>query len=341
MLPKPAFTDPYGRGREEVLPTVAFRDLPLEHLNYFKPPLIWSSKTAYPKNAPLDLDVYSRSINIVCGQHSPTNLRVSLKMALDIARAPRKMRVSSPLRAEGLGVDKHGAIVRPDERSVLETYDLSRKPDPSQMANVLYINTLTPEWVVNNELLGLWPELERWALDCQEGKVRPRPDLWMPLHLMTAEPGDLLLHREILYDVMHQKNINVVVLNSFENSCASERHKRELMLFLRSFQHTMRTVIVFSHEKAERLRAGCASRVLGNLTMIAAAVVRLDPLDESSIEFATSGELGEARRTTQPCTVRSPVELVRIYYSDRSHQDLRIPRKSPPDDRALAGVDPP
>lgn len=329
--------DPLGRGIEEVLPTVPFRNLPLENLSYFKPPLIWESERAFPTGkAPLALDIYSRSINIVCGQDAPTNLRVSLKIAIDIARAPRKKRNSSALIQEGICVAADGRIVAPDDRSVLETYDLSKKPDPSVSANVLYINTLAAEWAVNNEMLGLWPELDRWALESQEGKQAPRPCQWLPLHVMSAEPGDLLQYQEKLFDIMHEQNINVVVLNSFEMAWRTERQKRDLMLLLRSFQHSHRTVIVFTHESAAKLQPGKSSRALGGLAIVAQEVAELLPMDATSLDFATPGSLGYDKRKNSRMQVQLAFDMLETYARAAGYRLVAEEDDPPPDDPQLS-----
>jgi hypothetical protein len=262
-----------------------------------RPSILWQSARAFSgkrfhkgRKSPIDLTVTAQGIHLALSQDQLLTVRTSLKIAVDIANKEwvynpptvdyEAEHTTSFINATG-GIERDISAARNAYQKEAEEAMGSRRP------SVLYLNTLASNTSLANELIGVLPEVE--AGIAHGYNQLPYKDL--ALELLTLAPGELLQKRAALIDLILRKNIAVLVLNSIEFACSTERQRRELVLLLKELRDMYAvTIVAFSYD-----REACASTTnggrktrghIGSLAMLATSVsIMRDDMADAEIAW--------------------------------------------------------
>ena len=138
--------------------------------------------------------------------------------------------------------------------------------------NVLYINSLTCELQVQEDLVQTMPDMDKWIwIDRSKGRDFPYEDLG--LHVLSIRSGTIMKQdekRELREYVKHN-NIDIIILNSFEFACRTQREKDDMVDLLKFFRDEYCvSILIFTHESVKRFAPGASRRgPMGALSILA------------------------------------------------------------------------
>jgi hypothetical protein len=218
------------------------------------------------KHPKLDMKIEAGGVNIICSDDSKKSLRYSAMIAGEIARN-KKQQFPSRLNPftglnEGAGYDAHCAA---QEKNM----------------NVLYINSLTTEYEVEEELVKTLPKMDEWVwIDRDKGREFPYSDLG--LHILSVRSGTIMKQDEKreLRNFIKDNRIHIIILNSFEFTCRTQREKDDLVDLLKVLRDEFFvSILVFTHEPVKRFAPGSSRRgPLGTLSILASWARTIDDL---------------------------------------------------------------
>jgi hypothetical protein len=207
----------------------------------------------YWQHEKLDRAITGGSITMISSDSASKSLQLSLQIAAKIARTKAPV---VPTR----GVNPFTGI------NESERYD-AMLAEEAKLMPVLYLNTIATDAQLERELVLTLPEMLEWIwVDRDKGAEYPYEE--MRLHQITAQPGTIMKeeHKSVLTQYVRHNKIKVVVLNSFEFACRTQREKDDLACMLKELRDIYNVaVIVFTQEAESRLKR--ATR--GPLAMIA------------------------------------------------------------------------
>lgn len=231
-------------------------------------------RDACPPNAPsllwkhpqLDLRVEAGAINIICSLDKRKSLRHSAMLAGELARRKKQI---SPVR----GVNPFTGV---NESEDYDRLCASR----ARTMNVLYINTLTNEVSMEAAFVQTLPGMDKWIwTDRDRGGEFPYTRLG--LFFLSVRSGSIMKHEAAkeLKEYVKQNNIDVIVLNSFEFACRTQREKDDMVDLLKYFCDVYNTsVLIYTHEPEKRFRSGSRRGPMGALSILADWVSTIDAM---------------------------------------------------------------
>jgi hypothetical protein len=214
------------------------------------PTLLWQHPT-------LDLKLRASAINLICSTDSKQSLRHSVMLAGELALRKKAM---SPVR----GINPFTGINESEE------YDKSCYEHAKNM-NVLYINSLTSESEVEEALVQTLPGMDKWIwVDRDRGGEFPYRDLG--IHILSIRSGSIMKKEASteLKDYVRQNKIDVIVVNSFEFACRTQREKDDMVDLLKFFRDEYcASILIYTHESEKRFRGGSRRGPMGALSILA------------------------------------------------------------------------
>lgn len=252
---------------------------------------IWDASEAFRDHRvqPVSLAIYSGSLALITGSNTQANLRLSLKIGLDIARTQYPARPLTDHERNRVSVSPDGAIsyLTPNQipsatplistsNDDIDKSDPTSPPDARPMyriPKVCYINTLIGEWELDNEMLYAVPEVGAWMSGKRQTGL-PWRDIEFESHTMM--PGELIRKIDAMRDYIVRDGIDVVIINSFEFACASPKDKNDLVNFLKELRDMhQKTVIVLSHESRSVSAGNATIGPVGGLAMMSMSAAEI------------------------------------------------------------------
>ncbi len=223
------------------------------------PSLLWQ----HPK---LDLKIRASAIHLICSTDSKHSLRHSVMLAGELALRKKAM---SPVR----GINPFTGINESEE------YDRFWFENSKNM-NVLYINSLTSEDQVEEALVQTMPGMDKWIwVDRDKGGEFPYRDLG--IHILSIRSGSIMKKEASteLKDYVRQNKIDVIIVNSFEFACRTQREKDDMVDLLKFFRDEYCTgIIIYTHESEKRFRSGSRRGPMGALSILAGWVSTIEEM---------------------------------------------------------------
>lgn len=276
-------------------------------------PVYWQHKT-------LERAITGGSINVISTDSAAKSVMLSLEIATTIALTKAPV---VPTR----GVNPFTGINESEE------YD-AMLAEEAQLMPVMYLNTITTESQLERELVLTLPEMPKWIwLDRDQDIAYPYER--MRFHQVTAQPGTIMKeeHKSDLFNYIKHNKVKVVVLNSFEFACRTQREKDDLACLLKEMRDRYNVaVLVFTHESEKRLK----TNTRGPLAMLAMLSTWIDTIatlapemqarkieyaapaaddKPSAPQYKAAEEVNEALKQTSSDTL---VEIVSEYAEVRS-----------------------
>jgi hypothetical protein len=224
----------------------------------------------YWKHDTLDREVRAGGVYLISSDHAMKSLRLSLEIAAKMATSKEPVVPTHGVNPF-TGVDESAEYTAWCERNAENT-------------PVLYINTIATRYEMDCELTKLLPEMTKWIwLDRRKGKQYPYDD--MKLHMINAPIGTIMKpeSKRSIFEFVEEHNVRVIVINSFEWACRTQRERDDLAAMIKTLRETYEVAFVIcTTETEKKLKSGsCVRGPMGLLTMLAYWIETVNTLNPS------------------------------------------------------------
>lgn len=146
--------------------------------------------------------------------------------------------------------------------------------------SALYLNSLTHEAQVEGALVRTLPKMDEWIWrDRERGRDFPYHELAMTI--VSIRSG-VIMKEETKKEFMQyvtQNRINVIVLNSFEFACRTQREKDDMVDLLKQLRDELCvSIVIYTHEAHKRFTNGSRRGPFGALSILASSISTIEKL---------------------------------------------------------------
>ncbi len=276
---------------------------------YYVPATIWRSSTR-PNTS-----IRRGGINIICCSNRQDAIGHSLKLGMELSR--NEIREADPWPYNPEDVTEH--------------------------PKVLYINTAETRDRIQNEVMGLWPGAQDWCVK-RDRYLRDNPAKNDNLFMYHVPSGGFNKEFAEIKSQLKTTMASIVIVNSFEFSARTARHRDDLVFQLSELRDMGCTIIVFSQESKRKVEKQSRGP-MASLRMQADQV--LDQAIFSKLEYAkpvgsthkneeeyyaTTGESGKeyfegVRKRCAPADDELTGKLSSDEIHDTVHDDIDLPQE--------------